>query len=90
MDNIVAIDGVQYAASSIPQHVYQLIEAFSRAQKMQAEKQTDLLVVNHAVASLASQVRGAMSVIPPYVPPAPIPEPEFEETEEAVTDVYED
>lgn len=65
--DLTVIDGVKYDPSSIPTHVYQLIEAFTRAQKMQNEKQSELLVVNHAVASLAAQVRGAMSVIPPYI-----------------------
>lgn len=65
--DLTVIDGVKYDPAAIPKHVYQLIEAFSRAQKMQTEKQTELLVINHAVASLASQVRGAMSVIPPYL-----------------------
>lgn len=64
---LTVIDGVKYDPASIPQHVYQLIGAFSRAQTMQNEKQSELLVINHAVASLAAQVRGAMSVIPPYL-----------------------
>ena len=81
-NNLVTIDGVQYAASSIPQHVFQLIEAFGRAQKMQQEKQSELLVVNHAVASLAAQVRGAMSVIPPYATPLAEQEAEYDVRED--------
>jgi microcystin-dependent protein len=80
----IKIDGVEYNAASIPQHVYQLFDALDRAQKMQTEKQSELLIVNHAVASLAAQVRGAMSVIPPYVPPAPASAPEKEDAPEDV------
>lgn len=64
--NLVTIDGIKYDPESIPQHVAQLFSAFTHVQKMQADLQSQLLVANHAHASLAAQIRGAMSVIPPY------------------------
>jgi len=71
---LIQIDGVTYDASKIPGHIIQLLDALRKAQAMAAEKQTELLVANYAVDAISGRVRGAMSVIPPYVAPSPEPE----------------
>ena len=75
--HIMQIDGLQYKAEDIPAHVLQLFDALRKAQTMAAEKQAELLVANYAVDAISSRVRGAMSVIPPY-----IPEPEANESKD--------
>lgn len=79
MDELITIDGVQYDPRMVPQHVLHLLGAFRKAADLQAEKQSELLVYNHAVQSLSAQVRGAMSVIPPYVPETAAPEAAVQE-----------
>lgn len=69
-ENIITIDGLNYDMATIPPHVLQLIDALGRAQRIQHEKQTELLLYNHAVTSISQQVRGALSVIPPFAPEA--------------------
>lgn len=81
---LITIDGVHYEASSVPQHVLHLLVALNEAQRGQATKQAELLVYNHAVSSISQQLRGAMSVIPPYMP-----EPEINEGPEEY-DVHQD
>ncbi len=68
---IVVIDGVQYELATIPQHVLQLMQALGEAQKNLGTKQLEVVTYTHAVISMSQQLKGALSVIPPYVPPAP-------------------
>lgn len=74
MSNIVTIDGIQYDAATIPPSVINVINTLSKAQQMKAEKEADLLIFNTAVNALSQQLRGALAVIPQYVPTPPVEE----------------